>query len=358
LSIPLKELAKVVSFVSSFTSAKDNFSPFSYVWFSKGAVRAFSGAAGAVWKTPWGVEDFSTPADSLAPLLASLAISNDEVEIKLTETRVVIKSGGFRAQLPAWPRDVESPQDWIVRDQPEGGVEVGDDFWADLGHVRGSMSGDDGKPFLKGVYWAPNGAFVSCDNIRATLCYPKPDARHKLDRAKGVLIPAHLLKHIGPSPGFSLATLERDTAIWFSGGAGAVYGQLIATEFPASAVLGLVKSAREYFAGSGPSTHVVFKDDPLPAIDRLLHLSRSSTIRVTVEGAVVRLSVSEVDGNGRSGDDTIAADVGGGSAVFNADGRTFRDAMVISPSFWYGPGKSLYVHNDSTRVEQVVSLLA
>jgi hypothetical protein len=174
-----------------------------------------------------------------------------------------------------------------------------------------------------------------------------------------VLILSHLLKILGPAPEFTHAATE-EVAIWFTGGVGSVYGQLIATEFPAAAILGLIKTARAN--ASGPGSRAAFKGDPLPVIDCLLQFASKPphTLKVVVGAESVALSVPETEGDGKSAEDVLPADVSTSvdlPVAFTVDGRMFREAMAISPAFWHGAGKPLYVHSEGARVEQVVSLL-
>lgn len=349
--VSLKELAPVVSFVSSFADSKDPSSPFSFLWFAGGNARAFSPSAGTVWGCPAGVGDFAVQAAGFAHLVGSLAGQYSEVDLRTTEARLVVKAGGFRAQLPVWPPEVASPREWFERSVPEGGTVVDASFWEDVGRVKGSASSDAGKPFLCGVYWAADGTTVSSDNLRITVCRPRPGSV-----GLGVLIPAHLLKLVGLAPGFNRAVVK-DGSVWFATEGGAVYGQMVSAEFPEKQMLGLVDKTRAEAAGG---SRVEVGAPILQALDRLLYFSGLDTWSVQVAAAEgsVTVSVPENDGDGRSAEEALPAKVEGQAVEFLVNGKLFREGLEISTTFWYKPGGLLYFSNPATRLEQVLTTLA
>ena len=362
MPVPLKELVPVVTFVSSFASPKDPSSPSAFLWFSGGFARAYSESAGAAWRSPAGLEDFSVRADGFAALLASLASQYEEVSFEVSASRLVVRSGTFRAQLPVWPGDVDVPREWIDRKPPEGGVEVNDAFWSDVARVKAAASPDEVKPGLCGVYWAPDGGLIAADNFQAAVCTspgraaPRP-ALGDPSKPKGVLIPSQVLALLGGNPGFDRAAVDEES-VWFysSSGAGSVYGRLYSVEFPAAQFVEFMKVVREQAAAS---TKVEAKGI-VNSLERLLFFARRQPYMVKAEvgGDSVRLWVSEEEGDGRSAEETVPAKVEGGAAAFSVDGKALREIMRNCSSLCTSGVRPLYFRSDDGRFEHVLSLLS
>lgn len=348
---PLKELAPAVAFVSGFATTKDPTAPSAFIWCKSGRVRAFSGASGAVWDVPAKTPEFVVQAAGLASLLTSLASQHKEVDLKVTEARLVVKAGSSRAQIPLWPRDVDAPREWFERDAPDGGVAIDTDFWAAVARVKPSASVDEAKPALRGVYWSDDGTLVATDNVRVTVCR-QPLASPV---AGGVLVPIGLLSQVGAAPGFTHAVAD-ERSVWFMTDAGAVYGQLLAAPYPAKPLMDLVEKRRRE-----GGTRVTLSDgqsDVAAAIGRLLAFSKKQdTVRVDAQKSAVRLWVAESDGDGRSAEELVRATVDGDPFECAVSGKMLRDALGVSATFTHVPKRPLYFSNDAG-LEQIVSLTA
>ena len=349
MTVPLKEISPIVAFVASFAVSKDVSSPYAFLWFSNGKVRASSGTSGAVWQTPGVDGEFAIRADGFAALIASLATERSEAEFTVTDTRLVVKAGAFRAQFPTWPADVESPREWLERDTPVDGVDIDESYWSAVSLVRPVASVDQGKPNICGVYWGGDGTLAATDNLRASF--------YNTRRAptEGVLIPSSFLAAIGSSPAFTKAFVN-DRELWYSTAAGAVYSSLYEAKFPKKQLLEVVAASRTATA----AVTVAVKGQVSSVLDRLLFFASKPPYKVEVEANVdsVRLWVPEEDGGGKSAEEVLdRLPVDASPCAFSVDGKNLREAFAVSTSFRYSSGRSLYFASADGKFEHVLSTL-
>lgn len=357
LTVPVKDLLPIVTLTAGFTAKRDLVPALRYVYFEGGTLRAFSGEAGSVWRSPWTTPTpFAVPGEMLAKIVQSLADQGvEEISLTRREQSLGVRAGAFKGQLPLLDETDRSA--FVLRDPPDRATctEVTPEFWAAFDQATISVGQDETKSMLRGVYWSASGNFVTTDGARITVVYPPADARVVPPDKKPLLVPDHLLARLGTRRSEVSGLALDGGSLWCLLDSGAVWGSLLEAEFPAARPVAIVKQARNGRKAGGTTVSVPSGPMLDLVLDRLLLFAEPPTCRIDgkVTADTLVLSVG-----GTTAQETLPAVVKGPEGGFAINGKFLKEAMGrVSSAFSTSldnPMVPLYFLSESRQVEHVI----
>lgn len=358
LTIPIKDFLPIVTLTAGFTAKRDLVPALRYVYFENDTLRAFSGEAGSVWRSPWEVPTpFAVPGETLAKIVQSLADQGiEEIALTRREQSLGIRAGTFKGQLPLLDETDRSA--FVLRNPPDISTctEVTPEFWAAFDQAMISVGQDETKSMLRGVYWSASGNFVTTDGARITVVYPPKEARITPPNKQPLLVPDHLLARLGPRRADVSAVGLDGGSLWCFLDSGAVWGSLLEAEFPAVRPVAVVKQTRDNRKAQG-TTVVSVPSGPMLdlVLERLLLFAEPPLFRIDghVTAETLVLSVG-----GTTAQETLPATVKGPEGKFSVNGRFLKEALgKVSSRFSTtlgDPMTPLYFLSESRQVEHVI----
>ena len=364
MKLPIKDVLPIVTLMHGFTADRDTIPALKHIFFSNDTIRAFSGMAGAVWKSgsAWFNEDeLAIQSETLQKVLQSLYDQGvEDVEMKPTPTQVNIRGASFKGSLGRLALD-SAPTMFMFREPPTDADRfvLDDTFWSDFDRITFAVCKDENRAPLRGMFWAPSGRFYATDGFRIATVVPSSKDR-KPPVEGGLLIPDHIMLRLADRRISVKQIAVDESVIWCFLEEGAVYGSLIEDKFPIDGANGVLKKAQSAIKND-QGAWVQLPEGP--AMDlimaRLLLFAEAPTFRMRCSIEKDTLRIATVDPAGSvSAEEAIPVKVTGKSGgSFAVNGRHFREMIKeVGLTFWYGPECPLYFRSKDKKIDAVLIL--